>query len=209
MKLLASCAFFLCFCSLPVTQAQPAQSSGPAPISDLDHFDFVVGTQIFSPAYQFTSKTALVEAAETIHDLGYTVIKFALGPHYYDSDHPLKANHTAKSYIPKQDPAIQSLVQLARDEPSHRHVLDMPFAYYVIWMHTFSNPGTSNWREGFSKEAQAREYREVYDLVAWLLKTYSGTGKTFYLGHWEGDGMLRGRLARNLTSGRRRWRSRA
>ena len=27
----------------------------------------------------------------------------------------------------------------------------------------------------------------MYDLTAWLLKIYAGTGRTFYLGNWEGD----------------------
>jgi len=127
-----------------------------------------------------------------------------LDSEYFDTDHPLKHNRSAKGYVPRKNPAIQSLVQLARDEPSHRHVLDMPFANYIIWMHSFSNPtpptSPNSWRNGFSKEAQAREYREVYDLTAWLLKTYSGTGKTFYLGHWEGDGMLRRRVGKEYDS---------
>ncbi len=35
------------------------------------------------------------------------------------------------------------------------------------------------------------EYREVYDFACHLLRTYNGTGKSFYLGHWEGDWHLR------------------
>jgi hypothetical protein len=147
----------------------------------LEHFNYVNGTQTFGPRYQFTKQTRLVETAEAIHDLGCTVIKFGLGAPY------------ARGFgnIPEENPAIHSLVELARDEPSHRHVFDMPFANFIFWMHTFCNDG-KGWHNGFSKEAQDAEYREVYDLVLHLLKTYSGTGKTFYLGHWEGDGMMRG-----------------
>ena len=36
----------------------------------------------------------------------------------------------------------------------------------------------------------------MYDLTRYLLTTYNGSGKTFYLGHWEGDGWLRGSVAR-------------
>ncbi len=50
-----------------------------------------------------------------------------------------------------------------------RRVFEMPFAHYVLWAET----------------------EELSELVRYLLKTYSGTGKTFYLGHWEGDWMLR------------------
>jgi len=151
------------------------------PTNALEHFNYVIGTQTFGARYQFTKKTRLVETAEAIHELGCTVIKFGLGAPY------------ARGFgnIPEENPAIHSLVELARDEPSHRHVFDMPFANFVFWMHTFCNDG-KGWHNGFSKEAQDAEYREVYDLVVHLLKTYSGTGKTFYLGHWEGDGMMRG-----------------
>lgn len=165
------------------------------PINKLDRFNYIIGTQTFAPCYQFTTQTCLVETAEAIRALGATVIKFALEPNYAGSNHAPNENRSSKGYVPTNNPAIRSLVQLARDEPSYRHVFDMPFINYIIWMHTFSNPGAASWRKGFSKEAQEKEYHEVYDLVVYLLKTYSGTGKTFYLGHWEGDGMLRGRIA--------------
>ena len=89
---------------------------------------------------------------------------------------------------PPEDPAIQSLADLARLEPSYRKVFAMPFAYYVIWTYAFTPRW---WNKGFSAEDQEKEYREFYALVVHLLKTYSGTGKTFFLGHWEGDWHLR------------------
>ena len=30
----------------------------------------------------------------------------------------------------------------------------------------------------------------MYDLTHYLLTNYNNSGKTFYLGHWEGDGYL-------------------
>jgi hypothetical protein len=152
-----------------------------AVLAPADRFNYVIGTQTFGAAYQFTSKTRLVETAEAIREMGANVIKFELARRYA-SPH---------GNVPTSDPSIRSLADLARREPSHRRVLDMPFAYYVLWAHTFHG-GEGKWRRGFSKEDAAREYRELYDLTAHLLKTYSGTGKTFFLGHWEGDGWLRG-----------------
>ncbi|MFA7005595.1 MAG: FAD-dependent oxidoreductase, partial [Verrucomicrobiia bacterium] len=179
----------------PVTRAEAAQvlaklleqrAVGPraakrAALSPVERFSYVIGTQTFGAAYQFTSKTRLVETAEAIRDMGATVIKFELARRYASPN----------GNVPVADPSIQSLADLAQREPSHRHVLDMPFAYYVLWAHTF-NGGEGKWRHGFSKEDAAKEYREIYDLAAHLLKTYSDTGKTFFLGHWEGDGFLRG-----------------
>jgi hypothetical protein len=159
-------------------------------LDELTKFNFIVGTQTFNASYQFTDQTRLVETAEGIRKLGASVIKFGLMPNY-EAMNGAKGGGNAV----KKNPAIHSLMELTRDEPSHRHVLDMPFANYVIWMHTFST-GVDDWRNGLSAEARQREYHEVYELVAYLLKTYSGTGKTFYLGHWEGDGWLRGTIGR-------------
>src|ERR1051325_3485409 len=153
--------------------------------NELERFNYVIGSQTFGARYQFTKETRLVETAAAIRALGCTVIKFGLGAPYAGYDGHGFGN------IPEENTAIHSLVQLARDEPSHRNVFDMPFANFIFWMHTFCNDG-KGWHNGFSKDAQEAEYREVYDLVAYLLKTYSGTGKSFYLGHWEGDGMMRG-----------------
>ena len=149
-----------------------------------DAYNHVIGTQTFGSAYQFTQKTRLLETAEAIRELGCTVIKFELSPRYAGK----------KGNVGKSMPEIHSLADLARAEPVHRQVLDMPFAHFVLWVHAFSG-GEGKWRQGLSKEDAEKEYREMYDLAAHLLKTYSGSGKTFYLGHWEGDGWLRGSVA--------------
>lgn len=152
-----------------------------------DTFNYVLGTQTFSPTYQFTKNSKLVETAEAILEMGSTVIKFELSERYARPN----GNVLAK------DPKITSLAELARHEPSHRRVLDMPFARFVLWAHAFRTDG---WRRGLTKEQLEQEYREMYDLTAHLLKTYSGSGKTFYLGHWEGDGWLRGGVDRKYDA---------
>jgi endo-1,4-beta-mannosidase len=102
----------------------------------LDTFNYVIGTQTFSPSYQFTKEPKLIETARAILAMGSNTIKF----------------------------------QLKTLGPEERQVFEMPFAHYLVWAET----------DG------------LYELVCKLLKTYSGTGKTFYLGHWEGDWLLRG-----------------
>jgi hypothetical protein len=64
----------------------------------------------------------------------------------------------------------------------------MPFAHYLIWVYC---DDAGWWYNGYSKESADKEYRQVYDLTQFLLKTYNGSGKAFYLGHWEGDWHLR------------------
>ena len=74
----------------------------------------------------------------------------------------------------------------------------MPFAYYMIWTYAFAPRW---WHKGFSPEDQEKEYREVYDLVTHLLKACNRTGKTFFLGHWEGDWHLRPDLNTETDAG--------
>jgi len=107
-----------------------------ASAAEIDSFNYVIGTQTFGPAYQFTSEPKLIETAKAILAMGSNTIKFRVR-------------------------------NVGDDE---RRVFEMPFAHYLLWAET----------------------EEMYELVRYLLKTYSGTGKTFYLGHWEGDWMLRG-----------------
>src|ERR1035438_10696228 len=99
--------------------------------SRIDPFNYVIGTQTFSPAYQFTKKPSLLETAEAIHDMGATVIKFDVSRRY--------ARRYGVSAGPI--PPIHSLTELVRNEPAYRKVLDMPFAYYILWAHTFSSRG--------------------------------------------------------------------
>jgi len=110
----------------------------------LDTFNYVLGTQTFSPAYQFTSEPKLIETARAILAMGSHTIKF----------------------------------RLERIGPDEQQVFDMPFAHYLVWVGTFGK--------------QEQEHGELYEIACHLLKTYNGTGKTFYLGHWEGDWLLRG-----------------
>ena len=86
-------------------------------------FNYVIGTQTFSPAYQFTKQTRLVETAEAIRAMGSTAIKFELSPRYARPN----------GNVPHPMASVHSLTELARDEPSHRRVLDMPFTHFVLW----------------------------------------------------------------------------
>jgi hypothetical protein len=93
--------------------------------ASVDRFDYVIGTQTFSPAYQFTEKPCLVETAEAIQEMGANVLKFELSRRYGRKN----------GNVPERNPNIHSLAELARDEPAHRRVLDMPLANFVIWAH--------------------------------------------------------------------------
>src|SRR6185369_11843368 len=112
------------------------------------------GTQTFAGLYQFTTNTLLVETAEAISGLGSDTIKMFLA-----SDFPRQYRITLPSNV-------TNLMTLARDEPSCRRVLDMPFRHVIAWIYPFSN----FWPfDGYSASEQANEYNEVYDLTHYLL----------------------------------------
>lgn len=145
---------------------------------DVDNYNFRVGTQQIGGNYQFTTNTLLVEASRAIWDMGCNILKITAS-----------SNYTEKYRIPF-NPAITTLTQLVRDEASYRTVLDMPFKYYQMWTYPFGLSYLVTWQNGLSKKDQRIEYNEIYDFTRYLLTNYSNSGKTFYLGHWEGDWYL-------------------
>jgi hypothetical protein len=146
--------------------------------SAVDTFNIRVGTQTFGGRYQFTTNTLLVETSEAIRNIGSDVIKFYLGRGF-----------TAQYRIALPS-SIASLTALARDEPSCRRVLDMPFRHILVWAYCFSTGLDAYWADGMSTSERQKEYAEMYEFTHHLLTTYNGSGKSFYLGHWEGDWYL-------------------
>jgi hypothetical protein len=161
--------------------ACPSAAALPA---DLAAYNYILGVQTINPSYQFTEQPRLVETAEAIQAMGATVIKFELSPSYSRDLAPQA----------RPNPRIRSLTDLARDEPAFHRVLDMPFSRFVLWAHSFACG--ANFRNGLSQQQRDSEYGELYAFTRYLLKTYDGSGKIFYLGHWEGDGWLRGSIRR-------------
>ena len=144
----------------------------PITTAATEPFSAILGTQAIGGKYQFTDQPALLEAAQVVERMGATSFKFALrfDPHR---------------------PEIQSAAALVSLDPIYRKVLEMSFSDFQIWVDAKAEGA---WQKGLSPPQVLAEYRNVYELASYLLRTYSGTGKSFYLGHWEGDNMLRGEI---------------
>jgi hypothetical protein len=71
----------------------------------------------------------------------------------------------------------------------YRELMTMPFTYYHIWTYPAVE---TKWQDGFDEAEDKALYDELRNFAAYLLAKYSGTGKQFYLGHWEGDWYLSG-----------------
>jgi hypothetical protein len=217
-------AVTLAGCSLPGERATNKAAANPAVVSlsGAEAYNYILGTQTIGATYQFTNQPLMVEGAQAILDLGSNLFKLTMGRDYRrmtmkpsktaypeTMQYVLNQGSDARTALrikfpgasvepPPADPAIQSLADLARLDPAYRQVFAMPFAYYVIWTYSFAPRW---WNRGFPVEEQEKEYREIYALVAHLLKTYNSTGKTFFLGHWEGDWHLRPDLNTQTDTG--------
>lgn len=135
-------------------------------------YNLRLGSQAFGACYQFTTNDVVVEQAQHLLRMGSDIVKFSL-----DARSPQKAYET--------------LTACAQTHPVCRRLLEMPFRHYFAWTSAASHPG-NYWRKGPSPEQDRQEYEEVRELTRYLLTRFSGTGKRFYLGNWEGDWLLLG-----------------
>ena len=145
--------------------------------------NMLLGTQAIGGRYHFTQDEPLLESAKLIAELGSGIMKFSISQQ--------ASFGKTKTNVLVRDPSLKTLTDIASKEPTHRAVLDMPFTHFFIWAYPFTTQGSAG---TFKAAERDLEYREIHDLAAHLMRTYSGSGKKFYLGHWEGDWHLRPHL---------------
>jgi len=149
-----------------------------AKLSPVDRYDYIVSTQVIGPFHQLnpSPKPELVDGGEQVLGMGSNIIKFSISPRYAEN-----------AYAKEKDPKVTSLMQLAQ-QPAYKPLFDMPFATYVMWTYTFATDKKLwPWHGHMKQDVLDAEYKEMYEFTKYLLTTYNGTGKTFYLGNWEGD----------------------
>jgi len=147
-----------------------------AVVDPVDSYNYIIGTTNIGSAYQFTNKSLLIEGADQVLAMGSNIIKVNIGPNYVQN-----------GYAKEENPKIKSLVDLAELSDFNR-LFHMPFKYYILWTYPFStNAKVFPFHGKMDPVLRANEYKEMYAFTRYLLTTYSGTGKTFYLGNWEGD----------------------
>ena len=161
--------------------ATPARAASPF----YDHhapavfapFDTRVGSQGFqAPLYADAALSTVLERQALAElDLGSDAYKFSL-----DRD----------AYPDMPDPAgLTSVVDKINKMPPYQHVLDMPFKFTCMWEYPLGSVYVS-FHDGMSLQERQIEYKQFYDLARYLLQRYQGTGRSFLIGHWEGDWTL-------------------
>lgn len=173
----AAIAFMLLVCALTAR----AENYPP--------FNAGAGTQTFNPRYSFvTTQSRLMETADRIHEMGSDIIKLEM------SERVWGVSGYSGYKLPTNKSDYSTLAALAANEPSYQYVFNKPFRTYIIWAYPLTISGSvynSYWRNGLSDANRAKEYNEIKALAEHLLTAFRGTGKTFLLGHWEGDWSLR------------------
>jgi hypothetical protein len=143
-------------------------------------FQSILGTQAIGGRYHFTQEAPLLESARLIAELGSGIMKFSISSQ--------ASFGKSKANVISEPSHLKTLTEIADRDPAHRAVLDMPFTHFFIWAYSLTTRGSAG---TFRSSEHDAEYREMYDFAAHLLRTYKGTGKSFFLGHWEGDWHLR------------------
>ena len=149
--------------------------------------NMIVGTQAIGGPYQFTDDAYLLEVAREIERMGSNFIKFSLSPRAY----------TKRPYKLDEVTGIESMVDLLEKHPVYQEVMGMDFKFYHMWANPFVQ---TRWKDGVSESEEAILYKDFYDLATYLLTEYKGSGKQFYLGHWEGDWLLQGAMDPNVDA---------
>lgn len=162
--------------------AQSQASCAADPEAAARSYNYILGTQAIGGPYQHGKGNRLIEQAENVRGMGSNLLKISLAqgaaPNYGSQEAARKAKST---------------LEYVQGAPAIQQALDMDFTYYQAWVHSFTG---ANWRDGVDMTEARQYYDEMYALTAWLLERYSGTGKVFMLGNWEGDWLLLGRQNR-------------
>ncbi|NVJ89074.1 MAG: hypothetical protein HWD82_06500 [Flavobacteriaceae bacterium] len=152
-------------------------------IKPLANYNFVLGTNGIGGKYKFSEESKLVEQSKHIRGMGSNILKISLG------------KNAPQSYGLQYKSATTTL-ELFTSVPDFKKVFDMDFKYIFAWVHTLTDV---KWRQRINKKEEKILYEEMYNFAAYLLKTYSNSGKTFMIGNWEGDWLLHGGFNRKLT----------
>jgi len=152
--------------------------------AQLEPYNFVLGTHAISGSYQFTSDNLLVEQAKKIREMGSNILKITLGknsPDIYGINEVVKSTKT---------------LALFTNNVPYKTVCNMDFKYIFFWVHTLTNV---DWKNDMGAANEKIIYDEMYEFASHILKTYDNSGKTFFIGNWEGDWLLIPNYDRTVT----------
>ena len=160
---------------LPKPRARPhrAGASAVAANTTTAPFSTLVGSTLIGDTYHFTDDPIPLEGARRMLAAGSTAFKFRLSPLLPPDVEPKAA---AKGGAGGRR-FVGSLLEAATHPAmGYADIFDLPFAHFVFWAYPVNNTNA---------------YQEFFDLASHLITKYAGSGKSFMVGHWEGDWAIR------------------
>jgi hypothetical protein len=158
--------------------------SQPEATIELEPYNFTLGTHAISGSYQFTTENALVEQARRVREMGSNILKITLGKNSTDI------------YGIKEVVNSTRTLALFKNNIPYRTACNMDFRYIFLWVHTLTG---IDWKKEITPANEQILYDEMYEFVMHLLTTYDNSGKTFFIGNWEGDWLLIPSYDRTVT----------
>ena len=126
-------------------------------------------------------RAAVPETNQAVLGYNYILGTQIFGPLYHFSDND--AIYEAAQRIYQMG---SNTIKMSDTSDYDAILRDMDFRYVYLWMRS----DDTNWRDGLSDIEEEIEYEYIYEAVKKLLIKYNNSGKSFYLGHWEGDWYL-------------------
>jgi len=167
---------------LNITQGQHTVTYDPVML--LEPYNFILGTNAIGGKYQFTNDSRLAEQAKQVRAMGSNMLKISLGPN---------SPNTYLLHITKKP---STTLELFQSSPEYKKVFDMDFRYLFAWVHTVTG---IDWKKGINETEEKVLYDEMFGFATYLLKEYNHSGKTFFIGNWEGDWLLHPDKNRNAS----------
>ncbi|HAN38898.1 MAG TPA: hypothetical protein DCQ29_08345 [Chitinophagaceae bacterium] len=171
-------------CKKSNKEASAPQTPAVNELAQLEPYNFVLGTHAISGSYQFTTDNKLVEQAKRVREMGSNILKITLG------------KNSADIYGIQEATRSTTTLALFTNNLPYRTVCDMDFRYIFFWVHTLTN---IEWRNGISAANEQILYNEMYSFASFILTRYNNSGKTFFIGNWEGDWLLIPNYDRTVT----------
>jgi hypothetical protein len=125
----------------------------------------------------FGKEPSQLKSNQMILELGSDILKLAP-----NLKHLRRQGLDVTGYEDRLDSIIQ--------HPLYQDIFALDYRVMMLWAH--GSHKNKNFNDGLGQEAKENLYDEFYQFTSLLLKRYSGSGKTFMIGNWEGDWMLMG-----------------
>jgi autotransporter-associated beta strand protein len=155
----------------------------------------ILGVAHINGSYYLTNQDYPDEGANQIAAVGSGVIKLEMDQATLSKTWSVNSKYAWNTPGWPAFNGSTSLTSLAQTTYFSSVFNNPALSTYVITAYSPNIPsggdGTEYWLHGMTASQKAAETASFYNLTKYLMQTYAGTGKSFYLEQWEGDWALK------------------